>query len=91
MGRSKKLNPDEIRKMRFEFHENILQGRLSIAEAARKMRLIVGMTQVDYAKFLNIGERTYIDIERGVGNPTYEVLQKIGKPFNLNVVFFHKI
>lgn len=72
---------------REEFYEKIANHSLNLAETIRAMRAIVGMTQPEYAKFVGVAPRIIIDLERGIGNPTFETLQKIGKPFRLNVAF----
>lgn len=80
----KKIQDLEARK---KFYEQIKNNELSLADSVRAMRAIVGMTQPEYAKFVGIAPRIIIDLERGVGNPTLSTLQKIGKPFRLDVRF----
>lgn len=72
---------------RQKFYEQLEKGELSLAETIKAMRAIVGMTQPEYAEFVEIAPRIIIDLERGVGNPTLSTLKKIGKPFRLNIVF----
>ena len=76
------------REEKEKLFEAISNGSLTIGEATRKMRKIVGLTQKEYAeKVLKIYPRVLIDIENGRGNPTLETLEKIAKPFGLRVGF----
>jgi len=72
---------------REKFYEQLTNKKLTLAETVKAMRAIVGMTQLEYAKFVGIAPRIIIDLERGVGNPTLETLRKIGKPFRLDIIF----
>ena len=83
-GKNKK-SEEELRQ---ELMDDLLVGRLTPQQAARRMRKIVGLSQADYAKQLGIAERTYIDFERGVGNPTLDTLNKIGGPFGVKMVYY---
>lgn len=83
----KKRSPQELEQLRHELFLQLDNGELTLAEASKKMRNIVGKSQADYAKWLNIAPRTLIDLEREVGNPTLETLNKLAKPFGLVVMF----
>ncbi len=83
----RKCSPQELEQLRHELFQQLDNGELTLAEASKKMRTIVGKNQIEYAKWLNIAPRTLIDLERGVGNPTLETLNKLGKPFGLVAVF----
>ena len=63
-------------------------GSLTIGQATKRMRMIVGLTQIEYAtKVLKIYPRVLMDIEKGRGNPTLETLEKLARPFGLTVGF----
>lgn len=85
---AKKIQGLEARQ---KFYEQLANQKLTLAEAVKTMRVIVGMTQPEYAKFVGIAPRIIIDLERGVANPTLETLRKIGKPFRLNIIFSAEI
>ena len=69
----------------------IARGEVSIGEAVRRMRKIVGMSQKDYARrIVGISPRVLAEIERDVANPTVETLNKIGRPFGYEIGFVHK-
>lgn len=64
----------------------VQEGRLNAAEIARKLRKTTGLSQKNLAVRLGIAQRTYIDFERGVGNPTLETLEKIARAYGWGVV-----
>ena len=69
----------------------IARGEISIGEAVRRMRNIIGMSQKDYARrIVGVSPRVLAEIERGVANPTVETLNKIGRPFGYEIGFVHK-
>lgn len=79
------LNTTELKA---QFKADIAAGRLTLGQATRRMRQILGMTQREYAdKVVGITLRILIDIEKDRGNPTLETLNKIARPFNLRVGF----
>lgn len=84
----KKLSPEETRNRKLALYEKVQAGRITIGQATREMRKIVGMTQKEYAeKVLGIFPRVLLDIENDKGNPTLETLKKIAGPFGLKVSF----
>lgn len=89
MGRSsKKRTPEDIRKEKEALYADIEAGSLTLGQATRRMRKIVGLTQAEYAeKVLKIYPRVLMEIEKDRGNPTLETLKKIARPFGLKVGF----
>lgn len=88
---TKQRPPEEIRREKEVLYAAIAGGKLTIGQATRRMRKIVGMTQTEYAeKILKIYPRVLMEIERDRGNPTLETLQKIARPFGLKVGFVVK-
>ncbi len=90
--RAKSTNGKEknqiIRKKKELLFEKLASGAISLGDATKSMRKIVGLTQKDYAeKVLKIYPRVLMEIENDRGNPTLETLQKIAKPFGLKVGF----
>ncbi len=83
---TRKRSQEEIRKDKEELYSDLEAGRLTIGQATRRMRMIVGLTQTEYAeKVLKIYPRVLMEIERDRGNPTLEALEKIAAPFGLLV------
>ncbi len=87
----KRPEDKELMELRQELFDQIEAGHLSLADATRKMRKILGMNRRDYAtKILKIGFDTLQDVETGKGNPTLKTLKIIGAPFGLDVGFMRK-
>jgi transcriptional regulator with XRE-family HTH domain len=84
MPRPPKPSPEEQRR---RLEEDLRAGRLTLQEAARRLRKSLGLNQKEFALQLGIGPRTYIDFERGVGNPTLNIMEKIAHPFGWRVGF----
>lgn len=83
-----KRTAEEIRAEKEALYADLEAGRLTLGQATRRMRKIVGLTQVDYAeKVLKIYPRVLMDIENDRGNPTLETLGKIARQFGLKVGF----
>lgn len=80
---NKKISEDP----RIAFYAQVDSGKLSLAQTVRAMRKVLKMTQPEYAKLIGIAPRIIIDLERGIGNPTLKTLEKIGRPFRLNIHF----
>lgn len=74
-------------RLREVLFDDIAAGHLSLAEAVRRMRKIVGMTQTEYARLIGIAPRVLMDIERGNANPRLDTLEKLAKPFGLGIGF----
>ena len=78
----------QTREAKEQLFEALATGEITIGQATRRMRKIVGLTQKDYAeKVLEIYPRVLMKIEKDRGNPTLETLEKIAKPFGLKVGF----
>jgi DNA-binding XRE family transcriptional regulator len=81
----RKRTREEMNTLRMQFYEDIRTNKLTLPETVRHMRRVIGMSQPEYAHLVGITPRIVIDLERGVGNPTLKTLQKLGKPFGLEV------
>lgn len=84
------IDPEELRRRRLKLQEQFEAGELDLASGVRAIRKLLGLTQAEYAKRIGVAARAVIDLERGVGNPTLQTLLKLGKPFNLTVVYRSK-
>lgn len=83
----KKLDAEAAMQLRQDFYRDIESGNLSLSEALKQMRKIAGMTQTEYAQLIGITPRVLMDIERGKGNPRLDTLNKLAKPFGLQVSY----
>ena len=78
----------EMARMKEELYRGLARGDISIREATRQMRKILGMTQKEYAqKVADISPRILSEFENGSGNPTLATLEKIAGPFGLKITF----
>jgi DNA-binding XRE family transcriptional regulator len=78
------------RQATLELYAALEEGTLSLQEASKRMRKIVGMSQTEYAELIGISAQALMDFERGKGNPTLKTLRAIGRPFGLDVGFRRK-
>jgi len=87
----RKLTNQEVTQAKQQLMDDIESGELSLGQAVRRMRLITGKSQKDFAKnIIGISPRVLAEIERGVANPTVDTLNKIGRPFGYSVGFVRK-
>lgn len=89
MGREiPKLTNEEFLAEKAALMTELKEGLLTLGEATKRMRLILGMTQAEYAtKIVKINKRTLLEIENDNANPRLETLEKIAKPFGLHLRF----
>lgn len=87
MPKLKRTNKD-IQAEREVLYAELERGALTLGQATRRMRKMIGLTQAEYAtKILKIFPRVLMDIENDRGNPTLETLEKVARPFNLKISF----
>jgi putative transcriptional regulator len=85
---SRKLTNEEVTQAKQQLMDDIESGELSLGQAVRRMRMITGKSQKNFAQtIIGISPRVLAEIERGVANPTVETLNKIGRPFGYKVSF----
>jgi transcriptional regulator with XRE-family HTH domain len=85
-ARKARVVPRALREAkRAELYERAARGDLGLVEAVRMMRKIASKTQAAYAAMVGVSPRVLMDFERGVGNPTLETLQKLLRPFGLEL------
>ena len=90
MPRQKRTNT-EIRAEKNALYADLERGALTLGQATRRMRKIIGVTQAEYAtRVLKIFPRVLMDLENDRGNPTLETLEKVAKPFGLKISFVRR-
>lgn len=88
MTRPRKRTNTDIRAEKDALYADLERGALTLGQATRRMRKIIGVSQAEYAtRILKIYPRVLMDIENDRGNPTLETLEKVAKPFGLKVAF----
>lgn len=91
MDKRKKPQPKELAMAeRIQFYADIEAGKLSLQQAAKKMRAISGLTQAEFAAHRQVSLRVIKEIESGNGNPTVKSLNQIAQIFALEVTFRRK-
>ncbi len=88
--RKKPLSPSDkeaAKQLRAQLNDAINRGELSIQDAVKKMRKISRLTQPEFAHHRGVSAKVIKEIERGVGNPTVNTLNRIGAFFGLEVAF----
>jgi transcriptional regulator with XRE-family HTH domain len=84
----KRPAPEQMAHMKEDLYAGLAQGGIGIREATRRMRKILGMNQKEYArKVAAISPRILSQFENGTGNPTLATLEKIARPFGMEVTF----
>ena len=73
-------------RLRQTLYDDIRTGRLSPGEAICRICKIVAMTQPEYARLPAL-HRVLMDIGRAHCNPRLSTMQKLPKPFGLQVGF----
>ncbi len=87
----KRPSPEKIEEMRKDLFARVDAGTITIADASRLMRKILGMNRREYAEnILKISHDALQAVETGKGNPTLKTLQAVGKPYGLKVAFVRK-
>lgn len=58
----------------------------AIGKAIRQRRKELGITQPELAELADVNVNTIVRLERGVTNPTLEVLVRIGEALGMEVI-----
>lgn len=58
-----------------------------IGEFIKGRRSVLRLQQTDLAELSNVSLRTIIQIEKGIGNPSIDTLNKIGKVLGYEIQF----
>jgi DNA-binding XRE family transcriptional regulator len=83
-----KSTPESKRKReirRREFYQALDSDSLSLKQAVRDFRKVLGMTQREFAKHVGVSPRIIMAFEQGTGNPTLATLAKILKGSGLEL------
>lgn len=83
----KPLSRDESLSRRHEVARKAAAGELRLPGAIREMRLALGLTQKDFARYFHLTRSRVIALEAGRSNPTLETLSRIAKPFGFTTGF----
>ncbi len=73
---------NELRRI---FYEGVDHGEWNLRAALRQFRMMLGMTQTEFAKYTEVPRRVVMAIEQGKGNPTVRTLEKLLKGSGLRI------
>jgi transcriptional regulator with XRE-family HTH domain len=59
--------------------------KVEIGQIIKERRKYLNITQRDLSDIVGIGLRSLINIENGIGNPTFDQLQKIAETLGLEL------
>lgn len=85
--RKKPIDKDLARQLRNELYDAVNRGELSLQDTVKRMRKISRLTQTEFAEHRGVSAKVIKEIERGIGNPTINTLNRIGRFFGLEVAF----
>ena len=88
--RIKHRNPDRDAQLRRELFEGVMNNRLSIGEAVKRMQKVSRLTQAEFAAHRGVSVRVLKEIIAGTANPTVDTLNKIATIFGMEVGFVAK-
>lgn len=87
MARFVRPTRDEIRERRRILSDKAAAGHLRFPHDLREIRLAFGKSQEEFATLIGLTRRQIADMERGVANPTYETIMRIGRLFGYQLAF----
>ncbi|OOV88195.1 helix-turn-helix domain-containing protein [Oceanospirillum linum] len=80
------LNTDQRQALLIELLRQHLQGKLTQGEVLQQLRKeVLGFTQTRYAELVGVSRRTLTDIEQNKGSQTQSVINKVFKPFGIQM------
>lgn len=65
----------------------VAEGRLPLPGGVKSIRQALGLSQQQFGERFGLTRQQVIDLEHGRGNPTFETLARIGKPFGFVIGF----
>lgn len=83
---SKPASVNERNEVRIAVMKALLLGEISQGEALKLLRInVLGLKQDAFAKMVGVSRKTLSDIENGKGNYSSDIINKLFKPFGLQV------
>ncbi len=79
------LTREEIESLRKELASLVPDRKEDIPGVLRRMRVIVKLSQAEYARLCHVSLGTLSNIESGASDPTLSTLEKLLKPFGFTV------
>ncbi|QTP58907.1 helix-turn-helix domain-containing protein [Billgrantia antri] len=80
------LSPEEREQALLAVVQELAEGVIEEGEALRRLRRnTLGLSQQAYADLVGVSRRTLSDIERGKGNVSLAVMNRVFRPLGLRV------
>ena len=80
------LSADERKALIAQIDEALASNTMSIGEVVKKIRTeLYGMSQNDYAKFINVSDKTLRDVEKGNTDARLSIVNKLLAPGSFQV------
>lgn len=80
------LNGLDRNTKRNEIIHQLLLNEISQGQALKKLRIeVLGISQIQYLKLINVSRQTLSDIENDKGNYSIETLNQVFKPMGLQL------
>lgn len=80
------LSADERKAIIGTIEEDLASNTITIGEAVKRIRTeLYGMSQNDYARFINVSDKTLRDVEKGNTDPRLSIINKLLAPGSFQV------
>lgn len=79
-------NPEKRQKLREELYKSLNSDGVSISQAVKQLRKIMGKSQPEFAEFVSISLSVLRKIEQDAGNVTMHTIKKVLGKFDLELV-----
>jgi len=80
------LSAEERKALLSELNEALSTNSISIGEAIKIIRTkLYGMSQTQYAKFVNVSDKTLREVEKGNTDPRLSIVNKLLAPGGFQV------
>lgn len=80
------LSADERKAIIENIEENLASDTITIGEAVKRIRTeLYDMNQNDYARFINVSDKTLRDVEKGNTDPRLSIINKLLAPGSFQV------
>ncbi|HTC08419.1 MAG TPA: helix-turn-helix transcriptional regulator [Acetobacteraceae bacterium] len=87
MPRAKPPPADDLRERRRKLHEDVEGHGVPVADAIKRMRQALGLTQTQFGRVFKLTVRQVWELEAGTANPTLSTLTRLAKPFGFQPGF----
>jgi DNA-binding XRE family transcriptional regulator len=87
MARFVRPTKEEVRERRRQLSQKAAAGQLRFPDDLKEIRLAFGKSQEEFAALIGVTRRQVADMEKGLANPTYDTIMKVGRLFGYKLAF----